>query len=140
MDIRVYKEFPPQAMLLRTAVFVEEQGFVDEFDANDAIATHFVAYNEAGEPIATCRVFEAGEKGEYTLGRFCVRKDHRGQRVGRELLKAAEREVASQGGKRIVLHSQLHAKGFYGRCGYIAEGEIEYEQNHPHIYMRKELI
>lgn len=137
MDIRVYTKFPPQAMQIRRAVFVEEQGFIDEFDDTDAIATHLVAYDDASEPIATCRVFTQGSDGEFALGRFCVRKDHRGQRVGRQLLEVAEREVAVQGGRSIVLHSQLQAKGFYERCGYAAEGEIEYEQGRPHVFMRK---
>lgn len=140
MDIRIYKKFPPQAMEIRNKVFVEEQGFVDEFDDVDAAATHLVAFSDTNEAIATCRVFLTKKGGEYTLGRFCVRKAYRGRHIGRRLLEAAEREVASRGGTAIVLHSQLQAKGFYEKCGYVAEGEIEYEQNHPHVLMKKERI
>lgn len=137
MDIRVFCSLPADALTLRVLVFVREQGFVDDPDEIDGYATHLVMYNDEGEPIATCRVFPQGSVGEFALGRFCVRKDFRGRCIGRQLLTAAEREVASQGGTAIVLHSQLHAKGFYEKCGYVAEGEIEYEQEQPHIYMKK---
>ena len=139
MDIRVFHSLPADALSLRVTVFVQEQGFVDDPDENDGFATHLVMYSKEGEPIATCRVFPQGDEGEFALGRFCVRKDFRGQNIGRQLLTAAEREVASLGGTAIVLHSQLHAKGFYEKCGYAAEGVIEYEQNHPHVFMKKAL-
>ncbi len=137
MDIRVFHSLPADALSLRIAVFVQEQGFIDDPDENDGRATHLVIYSDVGEPIAACRVFPQGDAGEFALGRFCVRNDFRGQNVGRKLLAAAEMEAASQGGTAIVLHSQLHAKGFYERCGYVAEGAIEYEQNHPHVFMKK---
>ena len=139
MDIRVFHSLPDDALSLRVAVFVQEQGFVDDPDENDECATHLVMYSDKGEPIATCRVFPQGDVGEFVLGRFCVRKDHRGQCIGRQLLEAAEREATLLGGTAIALHSQLHAKGFYEKCGYVAEGAIEYEQNHPHVYMKKVL-
>ncbi len=137
MDIRVFHSLPEEALSLRVAVFVREQGFVDDPDENDGRATHLVMYSDKGEPIATCRVFSQGNVGEFTLGRFCVRKDFRRQSVGRQLLEAAEREVALLGGTAITLHSQLHAKGFYEKCGYAAEEAVEYEQNHPHVFMKK---
>lgn len=137
MVIRVYHQLPKEALDLRIAVFVNEQGFVDDPDENDRCATHLVMYSEKGEPMAACRVFPQGNAGEFALGRFCVRKDCRGKSVGRKLLEAAEQEVAARGGKVIALHSQLQAKGFYKRCGYTADGGIEYEQGYPHIYMKK---
>ncbi len=139
MDIRVFRSLPADALALRVLVFVQEQGFIDDPDENDGRATHLVMYSDEGVPIATCRVFPQGGVDEFALGRFCVRKDLRGHSVGRQLLTAAEREVVSQGGTAIVLHSQLHAKGFYEKCGYAAEGEIEYEQGQPHVYMKKVL-
>ncbi len=140
MAVRVYYRLPQEALDLRMVVFVDEQGFVDDIDAIDKIATHLVMNNDVGEPIATCRVFPTEIEGVYSLGRFCVRRDHRGQRVGETLLTAAEKEVVAQGGTMLTLHSQLHAKGFYEKNGYTAEGEIEYEQGQPHVFMRKELV
>ena len=77
------------------------------------------------------------DHSEIYIDDLCVDKNYRGQNIGRQLVTAAEREVVSLGGTAIVLHSQLHAKGFYEKCGYVAEGDIEYEQNHPHVFMKK---
>lgn len=45
MEIKIYKGLPDDAMLVRKTVFVKEQGFRDEFDETDKIATHLVAYD-----------------------------------------------------------------------------------------------
>lgn len=44
---------PEDAAYIRKRVFVEEQGFSDEFDDTDTIAAHIVLYNEENKPIAT---------------------------------------------------------------------------------------
>ena len=136
MKIKVFNSLPSDAMLLRRTVFVQEQGFADDEDAIDAIATHLVVY-DSEVPIATCRLFAQGEDGAFALGRFCVSKEMRGRGIGQRLLSAAEREIAAQGGRLIVLHSQLHAQRFYEKLGFVPEGEIEYEQGQPHRYMTK---
>lgn len=46
----------PDAMLVRQEVFVEEQGFHDEFDDIDEIADHYLLYVD-GEIAGCCRVF-----------------------------------------------------------------------------------
>ena len=56
MEIRVYQQLPREAYDIRTTVFVEEQGFQEEFDTTDQIATHLVLF-ENGVPAAVCRVF-----------------------------------------------------------------------------------
>ena len=57
----------PDAGLIRQAVFVEEQGFVNEFDDIDGYATHIVIYDE-GIPAATGRVFTKECNDIYTIG------------------------------------------------------------------------
>lgn len=127
---------PTDAMTVRQTVFVEEQGFVDDEDEVDAIAVHLVAY-DGNKAVATCRVFASSDPEEYLLGRFAVLKEYRRKGVGRELLLKAEECAAANGARRLSLHSQYHAKGFYERFGYIPHGDIEYEQGHPHIAMTK---
>ena len=34
--------------------------------------------------------------------------------------------------KKIYIYSQLHAVGFYEKLGFIVEGDIFYEEDHPH--------
>ncbi|MBR5540248.1 MAG: GNAT family N-acetyltransferase [Clostridia bacterium] len=135
MRMEMFHGVPDAALAVRIPVFVEEQGFVDEVDEIDGVATHVVLFDEAEQPIATCRVFE--QEDTYILGRLCVLKAHRGKGYGSDLVAATERYVGSVGGERLALHSQYHAKGFYEKLGYAPDGEIEDEQGCPHIWMVK---
>ncbi len=138
MYVQQFCGVPKAALAVRIPVFVEEQGFVDEIDEIDGTATHFVLFDEAKAPIATCRVFV--QEGAYILGRLCVLKAHRGKGYGGLLVTAAEEYVRSVGGESLTLHSQYPAKAFYERLGYSAYGEVEDEQGCPHIWMKKQLI
>lgn len=126
------------AKRIREEVFVEEQGFRQEFDGMDARAVHLVWYEE-GEAAATCRYYAGEGAGTYWLGRLAVQKPWRGRQIGGKLLMAAEEEIRKDGGTVIRLSSQVRAKAFYEKCGYHAVGE-EYNDEHcPHIEMRKGL-
>lgn len=57
LEFRTYNRLPDEARVVRTEVFMQEQGFVNEFDATDAIAKHIVAFID-NVPIGTCRIFE----------------------------------------------------------------------------------
>lgn len=46
MEIRVYDELPEEASRIRREVFVEEQGFMEEFDEIDGWANHLVLFPE----------------------------------------------------------------------------------------------
>lgn len=138
MEIKVFNSLPKDALDLRITVFVDEQGFVDEVDEADSFATHLVMYDNE-KPIATCRFFLKEDNETYMFGRLCVLKEYRGKSLGREMLKKVEEVVKEKGGKAIILHSQYHAKDFYIRCGFTQQGDIDYEQNKPHAWMRKEV-
>ena len=138
MIIKVFGELPKDALDLRITVFVDEQGFVDEVDEFDSVSTLLVMY-ENEKPIATCRFFLKEDNVTYMFGRLCVLKEYRGKSLGREMLKKVEEIVKEKGGKAIILHSQYHAKPFYERCGFTQQGEIDYEQNKPHAWMRKDV-
>ena len=138
MIIKAFDSLPKDALDLRITVFVDEQGFVDEVDEFDSVATHLVMY-ENEKPIATCRFYLKEDKETYMFGRLCVLKEYRGKSLGREMLKTTEEIVKEKGGKAIILHSQYHAKPFYEKCGFTQQGEIDYEQNKPHAWMRKEI-
>ena len=138
MIIKVFDELPKDALDLRITVFVDEQGFVDEVDEFDSVATHLVMY-EVEKPVATCRFYLKEDNETYMFGRLCVLKEYRGQSLGREMLKKVEELVKEKSGKAIILHSQYHAKPFYEKCGFTQQGEIDYEQNKPHAWMRKEI-
>ena len=69
MDYRVclYHGLPDEAAAIRNNVFVEEQGFTDEFDAIDERSWHVVVY-DGEKAVATGRVFSDSET-EYHIGR-----------------------------------------------------------------------
>ena len=137
MKIEIFNSLPDEAKYIRENVFVQEQGFTDEYDENDDIAKHFVMF-DGEKAVATCRIFETDETGVYMFGRMAVLEELRGKNLGREMMESVKKYVSENGGKGIILHAQLHAKGFYEKNGFSAYGEVECEQDQPHIWMKKE--
>ncbi len=138
-SIKIYSEIPGCAIDIRKTVFVDEQGFYDDIDETDGVASHIVMF-EGDTAIATCRVFKKQEPDIYMMGRLAVLKNYRGQGIGTRVLTAAEELARSLGGSYLCLHAQYQAKGFYTACGFSEHGEIEYEQDAPHIWMFKKMI
>ena len=136
---KIYHALPEDAAFIRKTVFVDEQGFTDEFDDIDAAAKHIVLYSDEKQPIATCRFFEDRKHNAYIVGRIAVLKEFRKSRCGTALLQEAERQVRSIGVKKLMLAAQVQAKGFYERLGYSIVGEEFLEEHCPHIWMHKNL-
>ncbi|MBO5415061.1 MAG: GNAT family N-acetyltransferase [Clostridia bacterium] len=136
--IKIYDKLPMCAIDIRKTVFVDEQGFLYDIDDTDSIASHIVMF-DGERAIATCRVFKKQEPDVYMMGRLAVLKEYRGQGLGTEVLSAAERHAHALGGSYLCMHAQYQARGFYAACGYSEYGEIEYEQDAPHIWMAKKL-
>lgn len=148
MHINIYDILPKEAQDIREAVFIKEQGFHDEFDDIDRYAKHLVLFHKE-LPVATCRFFQKGffQKGffqkesctDYLIGRIAVLKQYRGKNIGAYLLNETEREIKNSGGKKIFLHAQCKAEKFYQKQGYTSYGEIDFEENCPHIWMCKNI-
>lgn len=138
MNAKRYKQLPDDARKIREEVFVEEQGFQDEFDDIDGIANHLVIY-ENELPIGTCRFFYDAKKETYVIGRIAVVKEMRGKAVGAVIMQEAEKEIVRLGGTSCSLAAQVQAVRFYEKQGYATFGEVFYDEHCPHIWMRKEL-
>lgn len=123
---------------VREEVFVKEQGFTEEFDNIDKTCTHVVAY-DFDNSIATGRVF-VNRDGNYTLGRICVLKTYRKKGIGRQIIESLEKVAMEKGAKELHLGSQLQAKEFYEKLGYISIGELYYEEGCPHVHMVKKVL
>lgn len=136
MEIKVFDSLPDEARKIRTDVFVDEQGFHDEFDETDKSASHLVAF-DGNEAVATARIFF--DSGRCVIGRIAVIKRLRGTGIGSEIIKAAEREIIKGGNGCAYIYAQLRARGFYEKIGYTAFGEYEPDQGYPHIWMKKDL-
>ena len=137
MDIKIYTSLPTEAREIRQTVFVDEQGFNEEFDTIDGNAVHFVLF-EDGRAVATARAY-TDDGVEYHLGRIAVRKEYRGRHYGEAVMAAAEAHIASLGCRRVVLSSQCRAQGFYEKVGYTAYGDTYLDEHCPHIMMQKTL-
>ena len=62
MTIKCFDKLPDEAVKIRTLVFVEEQGFKNEFDSIDEIATHIVMF-DGDNPVAVGRFFPSENSG-----------------------------------------------------------------------------
>lgn len=134
MEAKIFDKIPDEAIQIREQVFIQEQGFCNEFDEIDSIASHIVLFdNEI--PVATARFLI--EDDSYVIGRIAVIKDYRGKHIGAEVLYYVEKNVEVFGGKCLKLHAQFDKKQFYEKQGYIAYGGIDLDEDCPHIWMSK---
>lgn len=138
MKSKIYRCLHEDAVLIRTKVFMEEQGFKEEFDDIDPVGTHLVLYDGA-VPAACCRIFRSGDKC-YSIGRIAVLREYRGQGIGRIIVQKAEQHIREAGGAKIILSAQVRVKGFYQGLGYHCEGEVYMDEECPHIKMEKSIV
>ena len=124
------------AQSLRVEVFVVEQGVPVEleWDEADEVSTHAVAYDEAGQVVATGRLLPDGH-----IGRMAVRKSARGRGIGSKVLAALLQEAKHRLFHVLVLHAQTHAIDFYTRHGFQIEGDEFLEAGIPHRRMTLKL-
>ena len=139
MKTEIIKFLPEDAHKIRVKVFIEEQGFENEFDSIDAEAVHILMKNDDGIPVATCRIFWDNKINSHILGRLAVLKEFRGMGIGSEVVNAALDYVKSANGKSLMLHSQCRAADFYEKLGFASFGEVELDEGCPHIWMKKEI-
>lgn len=134
-----FTEMTNEIRLIREKVFVEEQGFQNEFDERDKSALHLILYCD-GKTAATGRVFkENGTENIYIIGRIAVLLEYRKKNIGLKVLGFLEEKAREMGATKIKLSSQSRAQGFYEKSGYIPQGEVYYEEFCPHVLMEKQL-
>ncbi|MDM1487294.1 MULTISPECIES: GNAT family N-acetyltransferase [Acinetobacter] len=117
---------------IREQVFIQEQHISpeDEWDAQDAIALHFVVYL-AGQAVATARLLE-----NHSIGRVAVLKSQRGLGLGRVLMQHIIQLARQQYRPEVKLSAQVHAIPFYQSLGFYVEGESYLDCGIPHVDMR----
>ena len=125
------------AMALRSAVFVEEQGVPahEDVDGRDDEALHLVAVDDAGTVVGTCRLLVDGPT--LKLGRMAVAVTARRQGIGLRLLRLTDDEAASAGAERIVLGAQVSAVPLYEQAGYSTRGDVFLDAGIEHVWMEK---
>lgn len=121
---------------VRLPVFVIEQKVdaSEEFDAVDLVCMHLLARDATGKAIGTGRVDDHGK-----IGRMAVLADWRKYGVGKAILVHAIEVARAQGFKRVYLHAQVSAEGFYARCGFRSYGDRFFEAGIEHVAMELRL-
>ena len=138
MIIQILNAINDDIKQIRIDVFINEQGFENEFDDIDKTAK-FVLLSIDGKAVGTCRFFPSNIDGDAHIGRMAVRKLYRGQNLGSKIMHAAENGIRRDGCKTCSLSAQVQARPFYESLGYVAEGEEYLDEGCPHILMRKQL-
>jgi predicted GNAT family N-acyltransferase len=125
------------AAQVRVAVFVREQGIPLEleWDAADEQSLHALIRNDAGDPVATGRLLPDGH-----IGRMAVLSNHRRLGLGGQILEALVDAAARKGHPQVMLSAQVHARSFYQRHGFLAQGEVYDEVGIPHQTMVRVLV
>ena len=125
---------------LRRLVFEVEQGVPRPLDrdAFDFNADHAVVFDDAGTCVGTGRAVRLDARTGQ-IGRMATLPTIRKAGIGARVLEALERMAELRGLRELVVHSQLPAVTFYGKRGYVSEGETFLEEGVPHVKMRKVL-
>ena len=126
-------------LILRTAVFVVEQSCpYQEADGLDRRAWHVFAREDGGDVAACLRVIrpEAGSDAA-VIGRVVAAPARRGTGLGRELLELGVRTAWERTrARRILLHAQAYARGFYEKAGFLPTDRPPFlEDGIPHLEM-----
>ena len=123
-------------MLVRTAVFIEEQGVPAEIerDAHDADSIHALGLLD-GQPVATGRLLSDGH-----IGRVAVLAQHRGKGFGGAIMHCLMAAAKREGMTDALLSSQVHACPFYEKLGFVQAGEVFMEAGIPHVSMKRSLV
>lgn len=128
---------PELCFTLREAVFMDEQGFPEDRDAEDAVALHLLA-KAADTPVGAARI--VFNKDTAKIGRVCVVPEARGAGLGAAIIRAAM-EIARDmpGVKTAALSAQVSAMGFYEGLGFVALGPEHDDFGVPHQMMVQDL-
>lgn len=134
MNYKKYNQLNDDIIKIRTSVFMNEQGFKNEFDEIDKTCSHIVLYDNE-TPVATCRYFKEGDS--FHIGRVATIKEYRGQHLGSQIMQIAEQEIKALNAKQIEVSAQVRIKNFYKKQGYKEVGEVYLDEFCEHIRMVK---
>ncbi len=108
-----------------------------EFDEYDTPDTKYIVVTEDEFPIATARMYPAGEV--MMIGRVVVLPEYRRRGIGSEVVKACEEWAMELGYKKAVVESRDNKTEFYKQLGYVSCGETVDGETFRCIRMEKSL-
>lgn len=125
------------ALKLRTAVFIQEQGYrpEDEVDQFDPIAQNYVGYVKQ-EAVVTARVL-LETNGAWHIQRVCTKKACRHQGLASQLLRHLVQKARQKQVPLLTLNAQLPARAFYQGLGFQATAKpVFLDAGEPHQEMQ----
>lgn len=134
----ISRDIQEDAKYIREKVFIEEQGFLNEFDELDDKSFHLVIYLD-GQAAATGRLIPNEESEVYAIGRVAVLQEYRNYKLGNKVLEYLEEKAREEGAQKLELSAQCSVMKFYQKNGYYEKGDIYYDEHCPHIHMEKNL-
>ena len=124
---------PKEAKMIREKVFMEEQGFEDEFDDIDFTCIHLVVFDDE-QPIGCARLIKDNNA---VFGRIAVLKEYRHHHIGSYILQCLEEKAEELGYQYTELSAQVQAIPFYLKNGYEVYGDEYLDEGCPHRHMKK---
>ncbi len=126
---------------LRAEVFVVEQQCVyQDIDGQDLSGdTHHLMAWQNDELVAYLRLMDPeSQGGDVVIGRVIVAPVARGTGLGHQMMEETLKRIADIWPETpIFLSAQAHLQGYYGKYGFVAEGEEYLEDDIPHMGMRR---
>lgn len=163
MDIRIETGDFEDAAAVRRAVFMDEQGYENEFDDidTDAACIHVTLYvddelagcsrvfpeplERAADPSAptspACELDDGVSPAEtYVMGRVAVLAPFRRRGLASKIVEASAAAARKAGAKLMKLHAQEYVIPLYLKLGYTQIAPVDYEdEGQPHAWMAKRL-
>lgn len=136
MDIQLKTGCFDDAALVRRVVFMDEQGYENEFDAidEDPNCIHVTLYVD-GELAGCSRVFPE------ELERVAVLPSMRRRGLASKIVEASDTCARDAGAKLIKLHAQEYVLPLYAKAGYTQIAPVDYEdEGQPHAWMAKRVV
>ena len=125
-----------EILKVRCAVFMMEQE-IRYLDMDDVDYRSFHGFvTDGGTVVAYLRAFADVEPQVFHVGRVLTAR--RGVGLGRELMEKSMEILRRENDcRKIVLHSQIGAAGFYEKLGFCTVGDEFIEAGIPHVAMER---
>jgi len=124
---------------LRQDIFIIEQNCIyDDIDGLDEASSHLLLFDEHDLLIGYLRIVPAGNKfDKISLGRIAIRKQFRGKRLGKDLIKKGISLVLNSKSSEpgIIIEAQAHLEEYYQKLGFKTISDIYYVDDIPHLKM-----
>lgn len=126
---------------LRYKILLEPLGlkFLDSFRDKEANYLHIGCVEQLDDKLVGGLILAPLDNEKIRLMQVAVDTVYRGEGIGRELVKYAEKRAKEAGYSQIVMHAMLSVVGFYEKMGYHSEGDTFDEQGITFIKMVKDL-